>query len=201
MPTRNTSTPKSSSLPKVTPHSLHARKKFFESHHAADNKNRHAITIENASPIEVYNFWRNFKNLTLFMKGVSEIIVLSPQRSHWVVRIKSGLTAEWDAKITQEIHGEMISWQSMVDSQVNNKGTVYFTPAQGGNRTQVTLSMDYTLPGGKITELVTTLTGESPDQLAQINLRRLKAYLETGEIPTTEGQPHGENERPENTQH
>lgn len=179
-----------------------SKKKFFESHQTENNRNRYAITIEDKKPSEVYTFWRDFKNLTLFMKGLSEIHILSPQKSHWVVELKSGVKAEWDAKITQEQFGEMISWQSMPDSQVTTKGTVYFTKASGNEGTQVTLSMEYSVPGGKLTELATALMGESPDQLVQINLKRLKSYLETGEIPTIEGQPNGEEElTAQTTQH
>lgn len=201
MPSRTSSSVPKTSRAKATAKAVQARKKFFESHHAENDKNRYSITIEDKSPIEVFNFWRNFKNLTLFMKGLSEIVITSPQKSHWVVKVKPGIIVEWDAKITQESLGEMISWQSLPDSQVSSKGTVYFTPATSGEGTQVTLSMDYTLPGGKLAELATTLVGESPDQLAQINLRRLKAYLETGEVPTTEGQPNGENEISSNIHH
>jgi uncharacterized membrane protein len=51
--------------------------------------------------------------------------------------------------------------------------------------------MDYSVPGGKLTEFLTFFSGESPDILILTNLHRLKAFLETGEIPTTEGQSSG----------
>ena len=35
------------------------------------------------------------------------------------------------------------------------------------------------------------LLGKDPGFLMRQDLRRLKALIETGEIPTTEGQPHG----------
>jgi hypothetical protein len=54
--------------------------------------------------------------------------------------------------------------------------------------------MAYSVPGGKLTELVTLMSGESPQVLTLTNLRRLKALMETGEIATVEGQPSGREE-------
>ena len=59
------------------------------------------------------------------------------------------------------------------------------------------MNMDYSVPGGKITELIAKMRGEDPDSLAIINLKRLKAFLETGEIATIEGQPSGREELPD----
>jgi hypothetical protein len=54
--------------------------------------------------------------------------------------------------------------------------------------------MNYSIPGGKLTEWTTLFSGEDPDTLTITNLKRLKAFLETGEIPTTKGQTSGRKE-------
>lgn len=159
----------------------------------SDTKSRHAITIGRA-PHEVFAFWRNFSNLVFFMKDVERIDVISDIRSHWVIRIKSGAKAEWDADIVEEQPGHMISWRSVEGSEVSTHGTVWFEEASGHQGTVVRLAMDYSVPGGKLAELMTFFTGESPEILIKTNLKRLKAYLETGEIPTVEGQPSGRDE-------
>jgi hypothetical protein len=51
--------------------------------------------------------------------------------------------------------------------------------------------MQYAPPGGKVAALVAKLFGEEPRQHIPQELRRFKAILETGEVPTTEGQPAG----------
>ena len=51
--------------------------------------------------------------------------------------------------------------------------------------------MQYAPPGGKVAALVAKLFGEEPRQQIPQELRRFKAILETGEVPTTEGQPAG----------
>ncbi len=158
-----------------------------------DDTSKFSITI-GQTPAEIFSFWRDFKNLTLFMKDIKDIRIISPKKSHWTVELKSGLKAEWDAEITAERVNEMIAWKSTKSSEVETSGSVWFSPAPGGRGTVVSLLMDYSVPGGKLTELLTKITGEDPDSLAFINLRRLKAYLETGEIPTVEGQSSGREE-------
>ena len=44
---------------------------------------------------------------------------------------------------------------------------------------------------GKLASAWETLTGRNPKQAVIENLRHFKALAETGEIPRTQGQPHG----------
>lgn len=158
-----------------------------------DNKSRHAITI--GRPLDdVFKFWRNLQNLPKFMKDLDAVNMIGSQKSHWVVRLKSGRTVEWDAQITEEVQNQKISWASMEGSEVSTSGQVTFQKASGNRGTVVSLSMDYKIPGGRLAEWATFFTGEDPDTLAITNLKRLKQYLETGEIATTQGQPSGRTE-------
>lgn len=159
-----------------------------------DDKSRRATTVYGKAPAEVFQFWRNFKNLPLFMKGLSQVQAVSAGETKWMVELPSGIKASWNASITEEEPGTMLAWKSLPDSQVTTSGSVWFTPSPDGRGTVVTLSMDYEIMGGRLSELATMLMGEDPDTLVQTNLRRMKAYLETGEIPTTEGQPSGREE-------
>jgi uncharacterized membrane protein len=159
-------------------------------------KARHSITI-NRKHEDVYAFFRDFKNLPLFMKNLVQVDVLSAKRSHWVVEMKkelSDIRLQWDAEIITEVPGEMISWRSIGKSDVQQAGSVWFMNAPGDRGCVVRLHMAYTLPGGKLSELAAKLFGEDPDTLIMTNLRRLKSYLECGEIPTTQGQPSGREE-------
>ena len=152
-----------------------------------------AVTIGQPQNM-IFDFFRDFSNLSTFMKDLKEVQILSKKKSHWVIQLKSGLKVEWDAEITAEKPGEMISWQSLKGSAIETMGSVWFSPAPGTRGTVVSLYLDFKIPGGKLAELATLMTGESPQALAFTNLRRLKAYLETGEIPTIQGQSSGREE-------
>jgi hypothetical protein len=52
--------------------------------------------------------------------------------------------------------------------------------------------MDYRPPMGKVADALATLLGHSAEQKIREDLRHMKQQLEAGEIPTTEGQSHGE---------
>ena len=150
----------------------------------------HTVAI-NRSPEECYQFWRNLENLPRFMQHVESIQVLDDRRSHWVVRGPGGTKVEWDAEITDDRPGEAIAWRSVDGADVNNSGTVRFERAPAGHGTFVNVRISYEPPAGKLGTAIAKLIGKEPGQLVQGDLRRFKHVIETGEIPTTEGQPSG----------
>lgn len=152
-----------------------------------------SVTI-NKSPAEIYTFFRNFGNLPFFMKDLISVLVSSETMSHWVVQLEHGPKVEWDAEITEEKYAEMISWHTIGNTEVKQSGTMWFEKAPRDRGTIVRLHMSYTIPAGKLGKLATLLVGEDPDSIMLTNLARLKAYLETGEVPTTKGQPSGRDE-------
>jgi uncharacterized membrane protein len=157
------------------------------------SKSRHAVTISRP-PEDVYLFWRRFENLPLFMKDLKEVETISPTQSRWKVQLKSGRMVEWLAEVRGEIPGQMISWGSLAGEKIQTSGRVMFEGMPGGHKTVVKLTMDYSIPGGRLAEWATFLSGEDPDTLALTNLKRLKQVLETGEFATIEGQPSGREE-------
>jgi uncharacterized membrane protein len=145
-----------------------------------------AVTI-NRSPEDLFRFWRNFENLPRFMTGLVSIKTQG-KRSHWVARGPMGTHAEWDAEIITEEPNRLIGWRSLEGSEVATAGAVHFTPAPGGRGTEVRVDMKYEPPAGKVGALIAKLFGEDPAQQIQEDLRRFKQLMETGEIPTTQGQ-------------
>jgi uncharacterized membrane protein len=139
---------------------------------------------------ELYRFWRQFDNLPSFMKHLESVRVLSDTRSHWVVKGPFG-NVEWDAEIIHDKPDELIAWKSMANADVDSSGSVRF--ADGGNDrgTTVRVVLDYIPPAGKIGKYVAKLFGEEPTLQVREDLRRFKRLMETGEIPTTMGQPRG----------
>jgi len=159
----------------------------------SDEMIHRSITI-NKSPAEIYTFFRNFGNLPYFMKDLVSVRVASETMSHWVVQLEHGPIVEWDAEIIEEKYAEMVSWRTIGRTEVQQAGTIWFSKAPRDRGTVVRLHMSYTIPAGKLGKLATILVGEDADSIMQINLNRLKAYLETGEVPTTNGQPTGRDE-------
>jgi uncharacterized membrane protein len=149
-----------------------------------------AITI-NHPVSEVYAFWRDLENLPSFMKHLDSVTVQDEQHSHWVVRRAENELAEWDAEIIEDRRDEIISWRSLPDAEIQNAGSVCFSEATGGRGTMLKVSLKYSPPGGKFGATIAKLFGANADKMIAEDLFRLKALLETGEMPTIEGQPQG----------
>lgn len=145
----------------------------------------------NKSPEELYRFWRNFENLPRFMNHLESVKVNDDRHSHWVAKAPLGTTVEWDAEIINEKENELIAWRSLEGADVNNAGSVRFQPARGGRGTEVKVSLEYDPPAGVLGAAVAKLFGEEPNQQVEDDLRRFKQLMETGTIPTTEGQSSG----------
>lgn len=149
-----------------------------------------SVTIDRPAG-ELYAFWRDFANLPRFMKHLAEVRVEDDDCSHWVATGPAGTTVEWDAEITLDRPDEMICWRSLPGAQVANAGCVRFQPAPAGRGTVVRVMFDYEPPAGALGAAVAWLFGEEPNQQVAGDLRRFKSIIETGEIPTTTGQPEG----------
>jgi uncharacterized membrane protein len=149
-----------------------------------------SITV-NASPEECYRFWRNFESFPQFMRHIESVEKLDDKRSHWCATGPAGSRVEWDAEITSDEPNRLLAWRSTGSADVYNTGSVRFSPAPGGKGTMLQVEMEYSPPGGNVGAMVAMLFGEEPSQQMEGDLRRFKQLIECGEIPTTQGQPHG----------
>jgi uncharacterized membrane protein len=112
-------------------------------------------------------------------------------RSHWVACGPLGHRVEWDAEIITDSVNELIGWRSLPGSEVDTAGSVHFRELPEGRGTEVRVSLKYDPPAGKLGAAVARLFGASPQSQVREDLRRFKQFMETGEIPTTAGQPRG----------
>ncbi len=141
-----------------------------------------AITIER--PVsEVYGFWRQLENLPRFMRHVESVTVKDDLHSHWVVKGLGGKKFEWDAETIEQRDNEMISWRSAPGADVDNAGSVWFTPVPNGEGTVVRVELKYVPPGGKTGAVVSKLFRQDADSEISEDLSRLKILLETGKLP------------------
>jgi uncharacterized membrane protein len=150
---------------------------------------REEITI-NRPVDEVYRFWRQLSNLPQFMTHLEHVVELDRTRSRWTARGPAGTTVSWDAHIINEIPNELIGWQSVGDADVASAGSVHFDPTPHGG-TDVWIHLQYDPPAGKLGAWFAALFGEEPSQQIREDLRRLKAYLETGEVARAQGMAFG----------
>ena len=142
---------------------------------------------------ELYQMWREFENLPLFMEHLESVQLddRDTGRSHWVAKGPMDRRVEWDAEVIEERENELLVWKSLPGSLVESMGRVEFVEASGGRGTIVHVSMEYNPPAGSLGAAFAKLFGTEPSQQINEDLRHFKQLMETGEVATVQGQPTG----------
>lgn len=157
------------------------------------NNARHPVQASfaiNCSPETAYGLWRDFANLPRFMRHL-ESVKVNGNQSEWTALGPNETRLHWKAEVTEDRPNERISWRSLPGAEVENSGSVEFRKGTAGRGTVVTVKMLYLPPAGALGEMVATVTGKHPEFTVREDLRRFKALIEAGEIPTASGQTHG----------
>jgi len=143
--------------------------------------------IVQADAHELYALWRDVESAPVWQEQISSVRRISDAISHWIME-SDGQKIEWDSEILADEPGKRLVWRSIAGDS-SNAGEVIFDTAPGDRGTLVTVLQEFRL--GKIANTWETIVGRNPKQSVIENLRHFKAFAETGEIPRTEGQPHG----------
>ena len=137
----------------------------------------------NRPPNELYRFWRTLDNLPKIMSHLESVQVITDRLSHWVVKTMTGLPAiEWDAEIINDVENERIGWRSLNDAAVDHAGSVEFEPMGGGQKTRVTVTLQYAPIAGRLGTAVAKFIGEDPELKIADDLQRFKESMEAGNV-------------------
>lgn len=124
------------------------------------------------------------------MNRLHSVSKLDDRRSRWIALGPMGQPITWDAEITAERENEYIAWRALPGSDVMVDLRVGFKEAPAGRGTLVSARMEFTaLPG--MNRAVARFLNKGTNFAMRQDLRRLEALMESGEIPTIEGQSHG----------
>ena len=143
----------------------------------------HNISIQTAvlvnRPIDtVYAFWRRLENLPLFMTHLKSVTQKEDEMSDWHAYIPNslGTSIHWEARIMSEHPCTEISWQSLENSTISNKGRVTFEDAgELGTRLQVYIS--YEAPLGMAGEKVMSLFTRKFESMIRTDVYNFKHYV------------------------
>jgi uncharacterized membrane protein len=148
------------------------------------NRQESALVTEsvviNKPARELYDFWRDFTNLSKFMDNIKSVEKLDEKRSHWVIKAPAGTSVEFDSRVVDDVPGRLISWESEEGASVPNRGRVEFVETASGGSTNVMATISYDPPAGAAGRLVAKLFQREPGVQAREDLARLKRLMETG---------------------
>lgn len=136
-----------------------------------------SITID--APIEtLFELWSDPSNLPRLLPYLRSVEAIDDRLSHWVLEGPAGSYLEWDAEIINEVPFETIGWRSLPGADVASAGSVRFREV-GRRGTQVTVTMQYAPPAGRVGAAAAWLTGHGAASQVREALQQLKRKLET----------------------
>jgi uncharacterized membrane protein len=149
---------------------------------------RSSVTIRRARE-EIYRFWRDLQHLPIFMRHIDSVTE-SDGHSVWRAVGPGGIVAEWEAEIVADRPGERLAWRSLEGATIQNRGSVAFRDAPGGQGTEVHLELVFAPPAGSVGAGIARMFAGIPTQSLKNDLRRLKQLLETGEVVCSDASIH-----------
>lgn len=148
--------------------------------------------VVNKPKDEVYAFWRKLENLPLFMKHIAAVTEIDQKHSHWEATIPGNIgKVKWNAEIVKEEPGQMIGWQSIPNSTINNAGKVVFNDAMNGQGTELEVVISYHPPAGEIGAGIAKLLNPVFERIVREDVMNFKEYIETKHNTTGVNQTDG----------
>jgi uncharacterized membrane protein len=133
--------------------------------------------IVKANITHVYGLWSNVENFPRFMEHIELVEKTSPTTSRWIMAGPVGMRIDWQAELTRQELNKRLAWNSKDhDGLITTSGQVTFN-ALSDRETEVTVVMNYAVPGGKLGQIVAEWFAD-PDALLTADLRRFKALAE-----------------------
>lgn len=137
----------------------------------------------NVDVTAAYKQWAQFESFPLWMEGVVSVDQLDDTHLHWVAKVKSEVaeieneTREWDARITEQVPGRRISWESVggKPDEKPNEGHVTLEPL-GASACRISFRIEW--------EPEAALRAQESYMLAAVNqvvasdLARFKDFIE-----------------------
>ena len=141
------------------------------------NVNIQINMVVNKPKEEVYSFWRNLENLPLFMEHLESVESLNDSISVWEAKLPGNIgTIRWKSEIVKERPNELLGWQSLPGSSIENAGKVEFIDLGDATRLHVVIS--YHAPGGIPGEGAARLLNPVFEDMVEEDVRNFKWFIE-----------------------
>lgn len=133
---------------------------------------------------ELYRIWRNLENLPVFMDHLVNVVELNDVESRWVAKAPAGMIITWDARIINDVENELIAWESLEGSGVDNAGSVHFE--DDGDGTRIRVIFRYDPPADLFGAFIARMFGSDPQKQVERDLLRFKRIMEVGSVVAAE---------------
>lgn len=146
--------------------------------------NRIEARVTIRRPVEdVFQFYRDFKNLPSFLGDVMVVEPAGPATSRWTIQGPLGIRVNWTIQVTEERANEFIRYETVTLPRLRTRWEIYFSPGSAAGETEVREVMN--APLGLLGRAALALIGKFPAQEVAANVHRLKQVMETGSVTDT----------------
>jgi uncharacterized membrane protein len=132
---------------------------------------------------DVFSFYKDLKNIPLFVGDVMDVEHLGPGMYRWTIQGPLGVRLKWKVIVTNEVTNKLIRYETIMTPELRTTWEVRFAPGPDANQTEVHERM--TSPLGRVGRVALALIGKFPAAEVRANLQRLKELLETGHVSDT----------------
>ncbi|HWZ02950.1 MAG TPA: SRPBCC family protein [Mucilaginibacter sp.] len=142
---------------------------------------KYSFTVSKPRSV-VYSFWRKLDNLPLFMNHLESVDVLDSERSHWVLKLPTGVAnVSWDAEIVMDVPGEFIGWSSLPGSVIDTAGKIRFRDTQDGG-TLIDLLITYQPPAGGIGASLAHVLNPVFKNMVDADVQNFRQYMDMADL-------------------
>ena len=148
------------------------------------DRNTIEASVQIQRPIgEVFDFYRDFRNLPSFLGDVMAVEPKGPTTYRWTIEGPFGIRAHWTIEVTEERENELIRYESFGLPGLRAIWEIDFAPGVDAGWTDV--REELTAPLGRFGRAAFALIGKNPAEEVPANLHRLKQVMETGKVTDT----------------
>lgn len=154
-----------------------------------------SLTINKKSPPEVYAILRNLENLPSFFEHLERVQIINPNQADWYFN-EAGIAEA--VRVPMQLQDDeaafTLIWKTETSAGFDYLVGIFLENASAGRGTMVRMLVAYDNMMGEVAGKIERLFGKDAMLNSKKNLYRLKAFVETGHVPTTQGQPSGRDE-------
>lgn len=128
---------------------------------------------------KVYELMSSPVDFPKFMKSINQVNKINSQTFEYITQI-GGEEFRWTTNIIDDLRNTRFAWIT-INGNLNQTGTIRFTPLDNGTRTRVDFSLDYRTFFGDPSEEVAAFINNLPSTL-QSELQAFKEAAEAGTL-------------------
>jgi uncharacterized membrane protein len=143
------------------------------------------------TPDVIYRRLRSLKTLPEYLSQVDTVELQGEEYFELRSRTALGGASRFKGRIIEDVPDRRIAWELAPDSPLRGRGRIELSQLGGdrGTLLRATITLEPGVP--QLAAPLARVLGKAPEKMILRELRRFKQLIETGEVPTTRGQPSG----------